>query len=162
MPSGSVPSISPSLNTPAPVMGQRVASYSVSALATSQPRHRRHYDPVAMLSGVGESQYNQLEELVMRPGAQYRIVVSYRPPREHVDSECTGGRLKHSSFRIYLDYVHAAENAHGGRERREIQCHLRTCTPFISVEPRVVDFGMASVGARMTACLLYTSPSPRD
>ena len=159
MPSGSVPSISPSLNTPAPVMGQRVASYSVSALATSQPRHRRHYDPVAMLSGVGESQYNQLEELVMRPGAQYRIVVSYRPPREPVDSEYTGGRLKHSSFRIYLDYVHAAENAHGGRERREIQCHLRTCTPFISVEPRVVDFGMASVGARMTAQVAITNHS---
>ena len=141
----------------APSSGHRAASYSVSALATSQPRgQRRLHDPVAMLRGGGESQHNQLEELVMHPGAQYRIVVSYRPPRESAHDDYTAGRLRQTTFRLFLDYVRASDNRHGGRQRREIVCFTRTCTPFISVSPRVVDFGMADVGARKSAPVSYT------
>ncbi|WFD20634.1 hypothetical protein MCAP1_002883 [Malassezia caprae] len=161
MPSGSVPSIAPSTHLSGPSVGQRIPSYSVSALATSQPRQRRLHDPMAMLRGGGESQHNEMEELVLRPGAQYRIVVSYRPPREPADEAFTAGRLRHTSFRLFLDYVRASDHArtHHGRQRREIVCHTRTCTPFISVAPRVVDFGLADVGARKTAQVAVTNHS---
>lgn len=161
MPSGSVPSIAPSSHLSGPGVGQRIPSYSVSALATSQPRQRRLHDPMAMLRGGGESQHNEMEELVLRPGAQYRIVVSYRPPREAADEAFTAGRLRHTSFRLFLDYVRASDHVrtHRGRQRRDIVCHTRTCTPFISVSPRVVDFGLADVGARKTAQVAVTNHS---
>ncbi|WFD24306.1 hypothetical protein MEQU1_003005 [Malassezia equina] len=161
MPSGSVPSIAPSAHLSGPNVGQRIPSYSVSALATSQPRQRRLHDPMAMLRGGGESQHNEMEELVLRPGAQYRIVVSYRPPREAADETFSAGRLKHTSFRLFLDYVRASDHArtHRGRQRREIVCHTRTCTPFISVSPRIVDFGLADVGARKTTHVAVTNHS---
>lgn len=157
----SVLSIAPSTQLSGTGVGQRIPSYSVSALATSQPRQRRLHDPMAMLRGGGESQHNELEELVLRPGGQYRIVVSYRPPREAADEAYTAGRLKHTSFRLFLDYVRGSEHArtHRGRQRREIVCHTRTCTPFISVSPRVVDFGLADVGARKTAQVAVTNHS---
>lgn len=154
-------STSPTSSSPAGA-GHRLASYSVSALAKAQPpRARRLYDPMAMLRGGGESQHNQMEELVMRPGAQYRVVVSYRPPREPLDAEYSAGKLKTTTFRVYLDYTCARDNsrAHGGRQRREIVCRTRTCTPFISLAPRIVDFGMASVGARKSAQVAVTNHS---
>ena len=157
--SSSVPSVAGPSVSGAPTSGHRAASYSVSALATSQPRAQRRHDPVAMLRGGGESQHNQLEELVMHPGAQYRIVVSYRPPRESAHEDYTAGRLRQTTFRLFLDYVRASDNPHGGRQRREIVCYTRTCTPFISVSPRVVDFGMADVGARKSAQVSITNHS---
>ena len=143
----------------------RLASYSVSALATStraaQSTHRRIHDPVAMLRGAGESQHNQLEELVLRPGAQYRVVVSHRPPREPLDATYSAGRLRETTFRVFLDHARVRDHAraHGGLQRQTIDCHLRTCTPFISVAPRTVDFGMAGVGTRKTGQIAVTNHS---
>ncbi|WFD40599.1 uncharacterized protein MJAP1_003587 [Malassezia japonica] len=141
----------------------RLASYSVSALTSHHGRAplRRMHDPVAMLRGAGESQHNQVEELVLRPGAQYRVVVSYRPPREEVDETYSAGRLKQLTFSIFLDYARFSDNAraHGGRQRRTILCHTRTCTPFISVNPKIVEFGMAGVGTRKTAQIAVTNHS---
>lgn len=151
------PSIGPSLP---PVLAGRAPSYSVSALATSQPRvPRRLHDPVAMLRGVGETQHNLVEELVLRPGAQYSVVVAYRPPREPADADFSAGRLRETSFALFLDYARSTDRsrAHVGRARRTIACHTRTCTPFISVAPRIVDFGMASVGARKSAQVAVTN-----
>ena len=142
----------------------RLASYSVSALAAAQrappvSAQRRMHDPVAMLRGAGESQHNQLEELVLRPGAQYRVVVSHRPPREALDATYSAGRLREASFRIYLDHARLRDNARapGGMQRQTIDCHLRTCTPFISVSPKVVDFGVAGVGTRKPGQIAVTN-----
>ncbi|PKI82772.1 hypothetical protein MVES1_003601 [Malassezia vespertilionis] len=141
----------------------RFASYSVSALAPSGPaaRSRRVHDPVAMLRGVGDSQHNQVEELVLRPGALYRVVVSYRPPRRDVDETYSAGRLQNANFCLFLDYARSQDSARaqGGRQRRTVWCHARTCTPFISVEPKIVDFGLADVGARKTAQIAVTNHS---
>ncbi|WFC94762.1 hypothetical protein MBRA1_001396 [Malassezia brasiliensis] len=142
----------------------RLASYSVSALAAAQrappvSAQRRMHDPVAMLRGAGESQHNHLEELVLRPGAQYRVVVSHRPPREALDATYSAGRLREAAFRIYLDHARLRDNARapGGMQRQTIDCHLRTCTPFISVSPKVVDFGVAGVGTRKPGQIAVTN-----
>ncbi|WFD33113.1 hypothetical protein MSPP1_004170 [Malassezia sp. CBS 17886] len=158
------PRIAPSSATPHEPA--RLASYTVSALGgrgagAARSAQLRLHDPVAMLRSGGESQHNQVEELMLRPGAQYSVVVSYRPPRAPVDAAYSAGRLTTTSFHVSLDYARATDSvrARGGRQRRTILCHTRTCTPFISVEPKVVDFGLASVGARKTAQLAVTNHS---
>lgn len=157
-PSASIaPDAAPSAREP-----RRMASYSVSALTThTRTPLRRNLDPMAMLRGQGESQHNQLEELVLRPGAEYRVVVSYCPPREAVDATYSAGRLKHTTFCVFLDYARSTDNAraHSGMQRRTIPCHTRTCTPFISVDPKVVELGMAGVGTRRTAHITVTNHS---
>lgn len=156
---GAVLSAGPNTHADVPRGGSSVAAYGVGPL-TPPARARRMYDPMQMLRGGGESQHNQIEELTMRPGAQYRVVVSYRPPREPLDAEYSAGRLKTTTFRLYLDYTKMADrSSEHGRQRREIVCHTRTCTPFISLAPRVVDFGMANVGARKSAQVAVTNHS---
>ncbi|WFD43534.1 hypothetical protein MPSI1_002196 [Malassezia psittaci] len=148
---------------PAPT---RMASYSVNSLTSSvrgapSSAQRRIHDPVAMLRGSGESQHNQVEELILRPGAQYRVVVSHRPPREPIDDTYRAGRLRETSFRIFLDHVRLRDDSRSqtGLQRQTIDCFLRTCTPFISVMPKVVDFGIAGVGARKTGQIAVTNHS---
>ena len=154
---GSVPSVAS-----APPSGpSRVASYSASALAPSQGGTvRRLHDPMQMLRG-GEQQHNQVDNLLLRPGSQWRIVVSYRPPAEPVDESYSAGRLKNASFNIFLDYARATGSARSswGRERRTVVCHTRTCTPFVSVSPKTVDFGVASVGTRKNSEITVTNHS---
>ncbi|WFC99447.1 hypothetical protein MYAM1_002191 [Malassezia yamatoensis] len=149
-----------------PLASTRMASYSVNSLTSSvrgapSSAQRRIHDPVAMLRGSGESQHNQVEELILRPGAQYRVVVSHRPPREPIDDTYRAGRLRETSFRIFLDHVRLRDDSRSqtGLQRQTIDCFLRTCTPFISVMPKVVDFGMAGVGARKTGQIAVTNHS---
>lgn len=155
---GSVPSVAS-----APAGGpSRVASYSASALAPSAQGGavRRLHDPMQMLRG-GEQQHNQVDNLLLRPGSQWRIVVSHRPPAEPVDESYSAGRLKHATFNVFLDYARATGSARssGGRERRTVVCHTRTCTPFVSVSPKTVDFGVASVGTRKNSQIAVTNHS---
>lgn len=147
----SIPSAASAPPTNAP--SSRVASYSASALAPSQGGAiRRLHDPMQMLRG-GEQQHNQVDNLLLRPGSQSRVVVSHRPPAEPVDETYSAGRLKDTAFNIFLDYARSSGSARssGGRERRTVVCHTRTCTPFVSVSPKMVDFGVASVGTRKSA-----------
>ncbi|PWN51624.1 hypothetical protein IE53DRAFT_367903 [Violaceomyces palustris] len=117
---------------------------------------------ISGLRSVEQAHSNQLEELVLRPGGEYRVVVSYRPPREEADEEYTAGRLVERSFRISLDYAPArAGNTRtkGGRERKTIICQSRTCTSFISLSPKLIDFGEANVGTRKSAYVSVTNRS---
>lgn len=134
---------------------------SSSASARNQLRH-----PVgAAISGlrhVEHAQSNQLEELVLRPGGEYRVFVSYRPERVAWDAEFSGGRLVERTFRISLDYSRARlanARSRGGRERRTVVCHSRTCTSFISITPKMIDLGEVQVGTRKSANISVTNRS---
>jgi hypothetical protein len=106
------------------------------------------------LRSVEQAHSNQLEELVLRPGAEYRVVVAYRPQRGQVDEHFSAGRLREDTFNISLDYARARADgarSRGGRQRKTVLCRLRTCTSFITVSPQLIDFGEANVGARKSA-----------
>ncbi|KAI9176000.1 hypothetical protein H9P43_006364 [Blastocladiella emersonii ATCC 22665] len=78
-----------------------------------------------------------IEELVLKPGAERTIVVSYNPEKAGSATDFNAGSLVKRSFRVVLQH---------DRERKVIQCKARTCTSFIAVAPNVVSFGDTDVG----------------
>ncbi|PWN42321.1 hypothetical protein IE81DRAFT_323647 [Ceraceosorus guamensis] len=125
--------------------------------ASGSHSSRARVTAAAALSGLRnaeQSHSNRLEELLLRPGSEYRVVVSHRPARGELDAEYSAGRLREENFQISLDYARARSDgarARGGRQRKTVQCRVGTCTSFITVSPKVVDFGEANVGARKFA-----------
>ena len=93
---------------------------------------------------------NQIEELAMRPGTEYRIWVLYRPRRDTVNEPMTAGQLRTSTFKVYLDAstsrsVAASSNSGAGGKataagigvagvsRRTVHCSAESCTSLIRV-----------------------------
>ncbi|UZJ55957.1 hypothetical protein CBS101457_005277 [Exobasidium rhododendri] len=114
------------------------------------------------LRGLEQAHGNQIEELILRPGAEYRVIVSYRPPKGHIDKEYSQGKLIEKTFRLLLDYARSKSSgvrSRGGRERKSVQCRIRTCTSFIGVSPKLIDFGAANVGTRKSANFSVTNHS---
>ncbi|EST05220.1 hypothetical protein PSEUBRA_005486 [Kalmanozyma brasiliensis GHG001] len=147
----------------------RAAAYpagsSNAGSSGTSARHQHRNTASAALSGlrnVESTQSNQLEELVLRPGGEYRVFVSYRPERVAWDADFSGGRLVEKTFRISLDYSRARlanMRSRGGRERRTVVCHSRTCTSFISIAPKMIDLGEVQVGTRKSANISVTNRS---
>lgn len=116
----------------------------------------RHGGAAALrgLRGNEQTHGNQIEELILRPGAEYRVIVSHRPKRGEIDEEYTNGQLQEKVFNIMLDFTRiksSGAKSGGGRERKTISCKTRTCTSFVTISPKVIDFGMANVGTRKSA-----------
>ncbi|PWN28154.1 hypothetical protein BDZ90DRAFT_251811 [Jaminaea rosea] len=122
------------------------------------------------LRNVDSKQTKEIESLLLRPGEESRIVVSFRPARGDVDEGYTAGRLMDNIFRITLDYVKArtavsgssaggGSRLRGGRERKTVLCRTRTCTSFITVSPKELDFGEVNVGSRKSSQIAVTNHS---
>ncbi|WVQ71317.1 hypothetical protein IAR50_000845 [Cryptococcus sp. DSM 104548] len=111
---------------------------------------------------------NQIEEVTMRPGTEYRIAVLYRPrPPSSASSdgekgEEDAGKLRKSSFKVFLDatpssvrssHAHHASNP-PGKSRRTISCSIMSCTSLIRLASgNVIDFGQVTVGASKTTTI---------
>ncbi|OWZ69712.1 hypothetical protein AYX14_04886 [Cryptococcus neoformans] len=95
---------------------------------------------------------NQIEEITMRPGTEYRISVLHRPASlcPSAPSEIAGA-LRKSSFKIYLDATPSSlRSSHATQTstRRTISATVSSCTSLIRlVSGNVVDFGQVTVGA---------------
>lgn len=95
---------------------------------------------------------NQIEEITMRPGTEYRISVLHRPASlcPSAPSEIAGA-LRKSSFKIYLDAIPSSlrsSHATHTSTRRTISATVSSCTSLIRlVSGNVVDFGQVTVGA---------------
>ncbi|KAJ1579083.1 hypothetical protein NDA12_003222 [Ustilago hordei] len=140
------------------------SSSNAGSSASARNQHRNNGVGAALsgLRNVEHAQSNQLEELVLRPGGEYRVFVSYRPERVAWDADFSGGRLVEKTFRISLDYSRARlanMRSRGGRERRTVVCHSRTCTSFISISPKMIDLGEVQVGTRKSANISVTNRS---
>ncbi|CBQ73331.1 conserved hypothetical protein [Sporisorium reilianum SRZ2] len=139
------------------------SSHAGSSSASVRNQHRSTTSAaISGLRNVEHAQSNQLEELMLRPGGEYRVFVSYRPERVAWDADFSGGRLVEKSFRISLDYSRAKlanMRSRGGRERRTVICHSRTCTSFISIAPKMIDLGDVQVGTRKSANISVTNRS---
>ncbi|KAI8821376.1 uncharacterized protein EV422DRAFT_40284 [Fimicolochytrium jonesii] len=108
--------------------------------------------------GVGHSgeEYRRIEELQLRPGTERVVEVCYRPAKDAPSPDHRGGRLVRRNFRLLLSYSYHGTLA---KERKAIQCKARTCTSFIDVNPKIVNFGDTDVGTLKSAPILITNCS---
>lgn len=95
---------------------------------------------------------NQIEEITMRPGTEYRISVLHRPASLGPSAAPEiAGTLRKSSFKIYLDSIPSSlrsSHATHTSTRRTISATVSSCTSLIRlVSGNVVDFGQVTVGA---------------
>ncbi|CAG8447057.1 5601_t:CDS:2 [Ambispora gerdemannii] len=92
----------------------------------------------------------QIDEVLLRPGRERTVQVSYRPEKDSSANDFNAGHLTRRSFRIILTY--GPVNSKMGtfeinnRERKIIKCKARSCTSFVKVEPKEVNFGDTDVG----------------
>ncbi|KAI8596919.1 hypothetical protein EDD21DRAFT_311538, partial [Dissophora ornata] len=102
----------------------------------------------------GNQSTTRIEELFLRPGKERTVIMSYRPARDSSMENFQAGKLLRKSFRIIVSYapwmgggssVPFSENPQ--KDRKIIQCKARTCTSFVTVEPKTLDFGDTDVGA---------------
>ena len=132
---------------------------SASAILTGS---RRGPHPLSGLRNVDHTPMRRLDELQLQPGTETRILVSYRPPRGILKDDSNAGRLRAVDFFVYVDFGQArpgTSRSRGPKDRKFLTCKARTCTSFISLSPRSIDFGETNVGAKKSATLSVTNSS---
>ncbi|KAG2232277.1 hypothetical protein INT48_001562 [Thamnidium elegans] len=87
----------------------------------------------------------KIEDMVLKPGVERVIQVSYRPPLEAPSSICAGQFIRRH-FNIMLQY--RPNKSAKPKELKLIQCKAQTCTSFVKVTPQVIDFGDTNVGTQ--------------
>ncbi|KAJ3043675.1 hypothetical protein HDV00_004448 [Rhizophlyctis rosea] len=102
-------------------------------------------------AGVGRNgeEFRRIEELVLRSGTERVVEVCYLPEKEALTEDYRGGRLMRRNFKVVLEYAHPGKQHR--RERKTLQCKARTCTSFINVTPKEVNFGDTDVGTLKSA-----------
>ncbi|KAG0164422.1 hypothetical protein DFQ28_010304 [Apophysomyces sp. BC1034] len=88
--------------------------------------------------------YTRIEDLVLKPGKERVIQVSYRPQKDVSVNDFNAGQLIRRNFRITL--VYRTYRSAEPKERKAIQCRARTCTSFVEVIPKQINFGDTDVG----------------
>jgi hypothetical protein len=97
---------------------------------------------------------NQIEELTMRPGTEYRVFAMYRPTRDLENPPAIAGALRASSFKVFLDSAPSSQRSRGYPSRKVIHCHAESCTSIISITSgNLIDFGEVTVGACKTTTI---------
>lgn len=93
---------------------------------------------------------NQIEELTMRPGTEYRVFAMYRPARDLINPPDIAGALRPSSFKVFLDSAPASQRSRpaSSRARKVIHVTAESCTSLITIPSGyLIDFGEVTVGA---------------
>ncbi|KAL1409057.1 hypothetical protein Q8F55_005881 [Vanrija albida] len=92
---------------------------------------------------------NQIEELTMRPGTEYRVFAMYRPARDLVNPPDVAGALRSSAFKLFFDWAPSSQRSRpGARTRQAVHCTATSCTSIISIPSgHLIDFGEVTVGA---------------
>ncbi|CAO3646465.1 unnamed protein product [Mucor hiemalis] len=88
--------------------------------------------------------YTRIEFFVLKPGTERVIQVSYRPQKDVSINDFNAGQLIRRNFRICLEY--GTSRTEDPKERKVVQCRARTCTSFVEVIPKVINFGDTDVG----------------
>lgn len=107
-------------------------------------------------SGLNESTAdkampNQIEEVTMRPGTEYRILLLYRSARITDQPAEVAGQMRESSWKVYLD---STSSRPASNSRRTLKCTAMSCTSLISISSgSTLDFGEVTVGASKTGSI---------
>ncbi|KAI8385669.1 hypothetical protein BD560DRAFT_321778 [Blakeslea trispora] len=88
--------------------------------------------------------YTRIEDLLLKPGTERIIQVSYRPQKDISINDFNAGQLIRKSFRILLEY--GTFRTEEPKEKKVIQCKARTCTSFVEAIPKIINFGDTDVG----------------
>jgi hypothetical protein len=99
----------------------------------------------------------KIEDMILKPGAERVIQVSYRPVKSEPNSINAGQLIRQNNFGISLEY--RVEKSAKPKERKLIQCKARTCTSFVSITPQVIDFGDTDVGTQKSQSISITNIS---
>lgn len=111
---------------------------------------------------VGDSKVpNQIEEITMRPGTEYRIFVLYRPARDTTNPPDIAGSLRSSSFKVHLESAPSgSRSTTTPRFKRTLTCVAESCTSLIELSSgSKIDFGEVTVGASKSSTLSITNLS---
>lgn len=101
---------------------------------------------------------NQIEELTMRPGTEYRIFVLYRPSIDGTNPPSIAGELRESTFKIHLDST--TNSRSNVTSRKTLKCVAMSCTSLIQITSgNLVDFGEVTVGASKSATVTIANSS---
>ena len=122
--------------------------------------------PWALEASVSSINANQIEELIMRPGTEYRVWLSYTPSQE-IPLFVDPGSLVATSFRVTLDYspssnatVTAKRTTKSPYRRRKIiTCEASVCSTSLKVVPAVLDFGQVTVGSSKSSSISISNLS---
>ncbi|KAI8335710.1 hypothetical protein BC941DRAFT_429143 [Chlamydoabsidia padenii] len=88
--------------------------------------------------------YSRIEDLLLKPGKERTVQVSYRPQKDANLMDFNAGQLIRRNFRIVLEY--GTYRSTEPKERKSVQCRARTCTSFVEVIPKEINFGDTDVG----------------
>ncbi|CAO3600478.1 unnamed protein product [Absidia cylindrospora] len=88
--------------------------------------------------------YSRIEDLLLKPGKERTVQVSYRPRKDANLTDFNAGQLIRRNFRIVLEY--GTYRSTEPKERKSVQCRARTCTSFVEVIPKEINFGDTDVG----------------
>ncbi|KAI8639190.1 hypothetical protein BD408DRAFT_435399 [Parasitella parasitica] len=104
-----------------------------------------------------EGNTTNIEDIVLKPGSEKTIQVSYRPSKSELKSVNAGQLIAQNNFGILL--VYRPNKTSKPKELKLIQCKAKTCTSFVSVTPQTVDFGDTNVGAQKSQSISITNLS---
>lgn len=98
---------------------------------------------------------NQIEELTMRPGTEYRVFAMFRPARDLTNPPEIAGALRTSSFKVFLDSAPSSHRSRlATRSRKVIHASAESCTSVIRLPSgHLIDFGEVTVGASKTTSI---------
>ena len=94
---------------------------------------------------------NEIEELVLRPGMEKSVEVSFRPEKTQ-----NNGSFDKVAFRIQLNYCVLGDSK---MEKKKIKCNARACTSLIDISPKELNFGDVDVGTLKSLPLRITNLS---
>ncbi|RHZ71084.1 hypothetical protein Glove_262g53 [Diversispora epigaea] len=113
--------------------------------------------------GNADNEMTQIDEVNLGPGKERIVQVSYRPEKDSSANNFKAGRLIRRNFRIIVQYGQANFSStgldSGDKERKIIQCKARSCTSFVEVNPKEVNFGDTDVGTHKSLPITITNLS---
>ncbi|EPB92695.1 hypothetical protein HMPREF1544_00424 [Mucor circinelloides 1006PhL] len=104
-----------------------------------------------------EENSTRIEDMILKPGAERIIQVSYRPAKAELNGVHAGQLTRQNNFGILLEY--RPSKSAKPRELKLIQCKAKTCTSFVSVTPQLIDFGDTDVGTQKSQSISITNLS---
>ncbi|CAG8447699.1 8569_t:CDS:10 [Diversispora eburnea] len=113
--------------------------------------------------GNADNEMTQIDEVNLGPGKERIVQVSYRPEKDSSANNFKAGKLIRRNFRIIVQYGQANFSStglnSGDKERKIIQCKARSCTSFVEVNPKEVNFGDTDVGTHKSLPITITNLS---
>jgi hypothetical protein len=103
-----------------------------------------------------EESYTKIEDMIIKPGMERVIQVSYRPSKDD-ESGVHAGQLTKCGFRIILEYKQY--KSADPTEHKIIQCKASYCTSFVKVLPQAIDFGHTDVGTQKSQAVKIVNRS---